>query len=103
MEIRRYTECDEEKLFELIKSEGEEWQNYWDKDKERYKKALKSSVTFIAVKGGEVCGYVRCREDDGFGIYVYDLLVSANHRGNNIGRKLIEAFAWSIPASPAML
>jgi hypothetical protein len=37
-----------------------------------------------------VCGYVRCREDDGFGVYIYDLLVRKTHRGKQIGKTLME-------------
>ena len=33
---------------------------------------------------------MRCRDDNGFGIYVYDLLVRKSYRGHGIGRKLIE-------------
>ncbi|MGI6659235.1 MAG: GNAT family N-acetyltransferase [Dethiobacteraceae bacterium] len=33
---------------------------------------------------------MRCREDDGFGVYIYDLLVRKTHRGRQIGKSLIE-------------
>jgi ribosomal protein S18 acetylase RimI-like enzyme len=95
--IRRYLITDEKQLFELLEREGEDWQDYWRFGAEKYKKALISCVTYVAFDGGIMCGYVRCREDDGFGIYVYDLLVDAKFRGRGIGRMLLERVCGDYP------
>ncbi len=45
-----------------------------------------------------MCGYVRCRNDDGFGIYVYDLLVEKAFRGRSTGRRLMEQVCTDFPS-----
>jgi ribosomal protein S18 acetylase RimI-like enzyme len=47
-----------------------------------------------------VCGYARCREDDGFGVYIYDLLVRKTHRGKPIGKALMERVLNDFPNQP---
>lgn len=76
MKIRHYSKTDEEALFDLLMDEGDEWIDYHGKNgRSKYIKALESSITYIACDENVVCGYARCREDDGFGVYIYDLLV----------------------------
>jgi len=98
MEIRKYSEEDETKLFEMIRSEGEDWECYFRETViNKYKQALKNSITYVVCEGEVLCGYVRCRDDDGFGIYVYDLLVQKEYRGHSIGRKLMERVCADYP------
>jgi ribosomal protein S18 acetylase RimI-like enzyme len=52
---------------------------------------------FVAYDGDELCGYLRCRDDDGYGVYIYDLLVRKSKRGNNIGRSLMEWVCSTFP------
>ena len=88
--IIEYTPENEQQLFDLIQSEGDEW-TYWQGDnRAKYIKALLTSVTYLLFENDVLCGYIRCRDDGGFGIYVYDLLVEKNHRGNDYGRLLLE-------------
>ena len=102
MEIRRYQTNDEGNLFALMREEGPEWEGYWGKaNEEKYKAALASSIVFVAYEDGRLCGYARCREDDGYGIYVYDLLVQKQSRGRHIGRALMEAARDAFPNAPA--
>ena len=42
----------------------------------------------------------RCREDEGFGLYVYDLLVRRSHRGRRLGRTLLEHVSAEFPDQP---
>ncbi|MCL2563436.1 MAG: GNAT family N-acetyltransferase [Oscillospiraceae bacterium] len=51
----------------------------------------------MAVQDGRLCGFARCRNDDGFGLYVYDLLVRKAERGQNLGRALMDAAADAFP------
>ncbi len=91
MEIKNYTKTDDEQLFDMMRDEGEDWACYYaETGIGRYKKALRNSRTYVAYEGAVLCGYVRCREDDGFGVYIYDLLVRRAYRGHEIGRKLME-------------
>jgi ribosomal protein S18 acetylase RimI-like enzyme len=91
LEIRKYSKADESLLFDLLIAEGDEWSDYYGvAGRAKYIKALESSITYVAWDGTLVCGYVRCREDDGFGVYIYDLLVRKTHRGRQIGKSLIE-------------
>lgn len=92
MEIRLYSaEVDELQLFDLMKEEGTDWECYYNKtSSEKYKQALASSINYVAYSCNILCGFVRCRDDNGFGIYIYDLLVRQSFRGHDTGRKLIE-------------
>lgn len=96
--VRRYRAEDEEQLFSLIEREGEEWKDYWQNaGREQYKKALGNSITYLLFAGKTLCGYARCRDDDGYGIYVYDLLVDRYHRGNAYGRLIMEQVCRDFP------
>lgn len=98
MKIKRYSEADEMQLFEMLRDEGTEWECYFAQAAgEKYKQVLKQSVTFVVYAGDVLCGYVRGRNDDGFGIYVYDLLVKKAYRGLNIGKKLVDRICEEYP------
>ena len=100
MEIRKYRKADEASLFDLLVSEGDEWSDYHGVGREKYIKALESSITYVAWDDALVCGYARCREDDGLGVYVYDLLVRKTHRGRLIGKSLMERVCRDFPGQP---
>ncbi|MDR2931874.1 MAG: GNAT family N-acetyltransferase [Oscillospiraceae bacterium] len=101
MTIRRYTKADEAALFTLLAAEGGEWIGYYgDENKDRYKRAVESSVTYLAFDEDVLCGYCRCRDDDGFGVYVYDLLVDRDYRGRHFGRLLMERVCADYPGDP---
>ncbi len=91
MQIRQYSKADETLLFDLLIDEGDDWIDYHGPvGLSKYIKALESSITYIACDENLACGYARCREDDGFGVYIYDLLVRKTHRGKQIGKALME-------------
>lgn len=99
MDIRLYTAQDENGMHALLLSEGDDWSCYSaDTAFKKYKRALKSSLVYVAYEGATLCGYVRCRNDDGFGIYVYDLLVNKPFRGRSIGRLLMERVCADFPS-----
>lgn len=101
MEIKRYSKADAPLLFEMLVDEGDEWSDYHGSaGRDKYIKALESSITYIAYDGTIVCGYARCREDDGFGVYVYDLLVRKSYRGNQLGKMLMEQACIEFPDQP---
>jgi len=91
IQIKRYAKADEDALFDLIRSEGEEWGDY-ARDKnavEKFKAALNNSIVYAAYSGDTLCGFIRVKDDDGFGVIIYDLLVHKNFRGNSYGRELM--------------
>jgi GNAT superfamily N-acetyltransferase len=95
IEIRKYQPSkDYQKLMYVIKSEGEEWKNYM---KETYQKSLEQSITYVACVDGVLCGYSRSLTDFGFQIWVIDLLVHKNYRGNSIGKKLLDCIKTDFP------
>lgn len=98
--IKKYESIYENQLFELIKREGVEWKNYWgDLGRAKYQRAIANSIVYLIFEGENLCGYVRCRDDDGFGVYVYDLLVDKNSRGKEYGRLLMEKVDDEFPDS----
>jgi ribosomal protein S18 acetylase RimI-like enzyme len=101
MKIKKYSKADESLLFNLLVDEGDEWSDYHGAaGRDKYIKALESSITYIACDETLVCGYVRCREDDGFGVYIYDLLVRKKYRGRQIGKSLMERVCKDFPDQP---
>lgn len=98
IEIKKYDHSkDYHRLLEIIKTEGDEWKDYFDSN---YREALKQSITYVAFFDGELCGYSRSLNDCGLFIWVIDLLVDQKYRGNSIGRKLMECL---LPAYPNQL
>lgn len=89
--IRRYEPADEPAFFAMLEAEGDDWREYFGPaGRAWYARAMRTSLAYLLFVGGELCGYARCREDDGFGIYVHDLLVLRPHRGRELGRTLME-------------
>lgn len=101
MEIRKYNKTDEALLFDLLADEGDDWRDYHGSaGRNKYITALESSITYIACDENAVCGYARCREDNGFGVYVYDLLVRKPYWGKQIGKSLMERACKDFPEQP---
>lgn len=101
MEIKKYSKAYESLLFDLLVDEGDEWSDYHGvTGRDKYINALESSITYIACDETLVCGYARCREDDGFGVYIYDLLVRKLYRGRKIGKTLMERVLKDFPNQP---
>jgi ribosomal protein S18 acetylase RimI-like enzyme len=98
MIMRRYQKSDQDAIMRLIESEGSEWSDYFlGNGKESYLDALLHSITLVMPEGHEIIGYLRAKEDFGFGIYIYDLLVSRDHRGQGFGEKLIQHLVSCYP------
>lgn len=99
MKIRAYSKDeDEDDLMKMIESEGKEWDCYTNESSsDKYKLALKYSITYVAYDGDTICGYSRSIDDYGFYIYVCDLLVNPTYRGRQIGRKLLECVSNDYP------
>ena len=99
--IRRCEAGDAETLMAMIAQEGESWKEYWQgAGRKKYLKVLSNSTAWLIFEEGVLRGYVRCREDDGFGVYVYDLLVSRAFRGRGYGRLLLERVGREYPGEP---
>lgn len=95
--IRPYQKGDTDELFAMMEKE-DDWDEYCnEQNKENYLRAVQTSITYLLFEEEKICGYARCREDDGFGVYVCDLLVDANCRGKNYGRYLMEQACKDFP------
>lgn len=97
MKIQKYSILDNQKLFEMMVREGEEWKTYYRDKNEEYKKVLEESITYVCFENDFLCGYIRCRRDGDFGIYILDLLVDKKYRGRSIGKKLIDEILLDYP------
>jgi ribosomal protein S18 acetylase RimI-like enzyme len=99
--IRRYSPADEAILLLLIEAEGEEWRDYWHGEgRKKYAKVLTDCICYLIFEGDTLCGYARCREDGGFGVYVIDLLVNYKYRGKGYGNMLLAQACKDFPDSP---
>lgn len=102
-EIIAYTPAYEEQVMALIRNEGEDWSIYWEEpNATKYRRALQTSPTYLALKDGTVCGYCRVIEDV-LSVYIGDLLVDASCRGNALGRKLMERVQQDYPTLPVYI
>lgn len=91
MTIKKYSSEDEINLITLIKSEGEDWSDYTrELGRNNYICTIETSIVYVIYESNEIIAFIRCKEDNGFGIYVYDLLVRQDKRGNKLGQLLIE-------------
>ena len=99
MSARRYTPADEPGLYDLIRSEGNEWRGYWSRWT-AYVQALDRCVVFVAVERRRSLRLCRCIEDPGFGLHVIDLLVAQPRRGQRVGRLLLETAAGQFSRVP---
>ncbi len=97
MEIREYTDTDQDALFNLMQDEGEEWTYCQGSNRQKYAMAMNHSIAYVLMDGDKLCGYVRCKDDDGFGIYILDLLVDRKYRGNGYGRQLMKTICDLYP------
>ncbi len=99
--IKKYEHLEQyNQLMELIKSEGEEWEDYL---KPKYKTALQNSFTYVAYISNKLCGYSRSVNDNDLYIWIVDLLVDKNHRGNAIGEKLMQCLVKDFPAQDILV
>lgn len=90
MDIKLYDSSQNNQLFKMFEEEGPDWEVYYNQEgRQNYTLALKSNHTYLAYENSVLCAYIRCREDNGFGAYIYDLLVKKTYRGNRIGHKLM--------------
>ncbi|WP_313629813.1 GNAT family N-acetyltransferase [Enterococcus devriesei] len=95
--IRRYQVEDAKDLFMMMEKEAD-WSGYTSgTGKRKYLHVLQTSLTYLLLENEKICGYARCREDDGFGVYIYDLLVDATYRGKSYGRYLMEQVCHDFP------
>src|SRR5690625_3809359 len=104
LHIRRYTKNDEQALFQLMSSEGEEWDDYLTNEGVlKFKQTLESSLVFVAYEDSMLCGFSRSIIDGEFYIYVCDLLVDQDCRGRGIGRELMESICEAYPGHTVLV
>ena len=102
-EIKLYDKRFESAVMDLIRVEGEDWSCYWaGNSAEKYKQALATSITYVALWDGEVVGYSRALQDVFF-LYDIDLLVTAEYRVHQFGKKLLEHLAADFPDLPVYI
>ena len=90
IELKKYTKEDENHLIQLIKDEGEEWKDYYERKKDVYIKNCEQSITYVLYDDASMIGYIRALLDLGFAVYICDLLVTKSHRGHGYGKLLME-------------
>ncbi len=95
--IEKYQSAHEQALLALLEKEG--WTCYCsDGDRfTRYKEALHQSISYVLMQGGSLCGYIRCHDDYGNGLYIYDLLVDKDDRGKGYGNLLMKKVKAEFP------
>lgn len=88
--IRKFVATDQMAITKLIKSEGQDWKDYFEGTKrEKYWRSLTDSITLVKVHQDEIIGYLRAIDDHGYDLYVCDLLVHQDYRGHGYGNELL--------------
>jgi ribosomal protein S18 acetylase RimI-like enzyme len=104
MHIRKYTQSDEQSLFQLMSSEGHEWEDYINEaGTQKFIRTLESSLVFVAYENDTLCGFSRSIIDGELFIYVCDLLVHKSCRGRGLGRELIECICEAYPGHSVLI
>ena len=87
--ILKYRKENELELISLLRQEPD-WSSFLSDDAiDTFKQALLESETFLCESKGNICGYLRALVD-GFGIYISELYVAPQCRGNSFGSELLE-------------
>ena len=94
IKLQKYSEKDYPGVLQLIKSEGEEWEQYTIPE---YKINLEKCITHIALVNEKIVGYIRSWDDYGQFICVLDLLVHKDYRGYKIGKMLLNTVQEEYP------
>ncbi|HHT29859.1 hypothetical protein [Petrimonas mucosa] len=95
MEVKRYSKTDEELLFDMLVDEGDDLSDYHGlAGRGKYIKALESSITYIAYDKTILCGYARCREDDGFSLLLSIFSVSASRLPHHTIHFALDIRSW---------
>ncbi|MGC6769898.1 GNAT family N-acetyltransferase [Enterococcus sp. LJL51] len=91
IQIQYYQETNWPDLLQLMINEGPEWNDYTSETRQAaYQTAVKESKTYLATVDGKTVGFCRCRIDGIFGVYICDLLVDKQFRGQGIAQRLME-------------
>lgn len=86
--VLKYQQEHERELLSLLAKEPD-WQTFLTDDAiETFKAALLTGNTWLSLNHGRICGYLRALVD-GFGVYVSELYVAPEHRGQGFGAALL--------------
>ncbi len=98
IKIRPYRKRQDTKLLDLLLSEGHEWAEYTAPDKkDLYLLNCEKSFTYLLYEDEEVIGYIRALEDYSYYMYVCDLLVRKDKRGQGYGKLLMDHIQKEFP------
>jgi ribosomal protein S18 acetylase RimI-like enzyme len=85
----KYQREQEAELLSILRKESD-WSLFLrDEVIDVFKEALLGSETYVFESEGAICGYIRALVD-GFGIYVSELYVAPQYRGNRFGSELLK-------------
>ena len=97
MKIVQYNASLYDDFLNLVISEGEDFKEYSITKKDDYKKALELSIVFLLYQDKLCIGYIRAKEDETFGLYIYDLLLRKTCRGHHYGKMLLDHLSLLYP------
>lgn len=98
IKIRPYRKRQDTKLLDLLLSEGSEWAEYTAPNKrDLYLLNCEKSFTYLLYEDEEVIGYIRALEDYSYYMYVCDLLVRKDKRGQGYGKLLMDHIQKEFP------
>ncbi|ALO45768.1 GNAT family N-acetyltransferase [Pseudohongiella spirulinae] len=94
--ILKYTHGHETELLALL-SEESDWSSFLDAAAiDTFRQCLLETETYVCESEGQICGYLRAIVD-GFGVYVSELYVAPQHRGNGFGVRLLGRIKQAFP------
>jgi GNAT superfamily N-acetyltransferase len=90
MKISEYKPENEDDLLSAISKEPD-WSEFTNENAiDTYKESLKNSITFVCYNDSVFTGYVRAILDKGLSVYISELYVVPEWRGQKIGQSLLE-------------
>ncbi|GGF24405.1 hypothetical protein GCM10010954_24120 [Halobacillus andaensis] len=86
--VRSFQLNDFDAIHELNKQEG--WNQLVEKKDETFHGWINSEPALVLTKNDEVIGYLRGLTDGAVSLFVCELLIRSDHRGQDLGQRLIE-------------
>ncbi|WP_077329488.1 GNAT family N-acetyltransferase [Virgibacillus siamensis] len=99
LQVRKYRETDFETIQHLNAVEG--WNNLVEKKMDTMRAWNNSNIAYLVLDGDQIIGYIRGMTDTAVTLFICEVIIEKEYRGQGIGQKLL-AFIHSLYPSTRM-